>query len=179
MDYKQASTSNNSMKITILLSLIPDSLIAYVIMKLLGKGDWVSFIFIFLALEALYFARWIFQSIVASINFKMKKDQIIDEIYRTLKENDLPTPSEYNIDEEFPESYYQAVLNDNDLNEKVRMIAQASDTEIKTLRNIGNAQALFRLLKAHTAGIKKYKDTLKEQGDKDIDALFESMKDEN
>ena len=86
----------------------------------------------------------------------MNKDALISEIYKTLKENKFPEPEEYNFDEKFPESYYRAILSDTDLNEEIRMITQATDTEIRTMRNLGLLQPLFRLLKAHSEGIKKY-----------------------
>lgn len=147
---------------TIILSFIPDSIIAYVIMILLYEQSWKFFIYIFLALQLFYLIRWFFQSIIGWINFKINKSLLINEIYKTLKENKFPEPGKYNFNEKFPESYYHAVLNDTNLSEEIRMITQATDTEIKTMRNLGVLQSLFRLLKAHTEGIQKYQNHFKE-----------------
>jgi hypothetical protein len=141
---------------TIILSLVPDSIIAYAIMRLLDEQSWRFFIYIFLALQLFYLIRWVFQSIIGWINFKMHKDELINAIYKTLKENKFPEPEKYGFDEKFPESYYRTILSDTDLRVEIRMMTQATDTEIRTMRSLGLLQPLFKLLKAHSEGIKKY-----------------------
>lgn len=141
---------------TIILGFIPDSIIAYVIMRLLNEQSWNFFIYVFLALQLFYLIRWVFRSIIGWINFRMHKNELVNAIYKTLKDNKFPEPQVYDFDEKFPESYYRAILSDKDLPEEIRMITQATDTEIITMRNLGLIQPLFRLLNAHSESLKKY-----------------------
>lgn len=145
---------------TFVLSLIPDSLITYGIMIFFGKQGWESFFIILLVLESFYLIRWLFQSIVGWLSYIfIWKKNIVDGILTNLHSNKFPNPDDYGFSKSFPEGYYNAIINDRNLEKEVTDQARIYINEIWTLRNLGQLQAIFRILNAHGESISMYQNS--------------------
>jgi len=142
---------------TFILGLIPDCVIAYLIMVLLWDEKSLGvFIFIFIALQVLYLIRWIFQSIVGWVTFSMNKEKLIEGVYKELKEKKFPEPDKYTFDKSMPHHFYRLVANDLSVDVSTRISAQAMESEVNILRSVGQLQAMMRLTNIHSASLKQY-----------------------
>lgn len=117
-----------------ILTFLPDSMIAYGVMVVLGEEGFISFLIIFLLLQIFYLIRLIFQASVGRVFYVLVKENMIKKILASFKDKQFPSPAAYGFTRSFPEGYYREILKREDTSHVVQMAAQEHNTRLETLR---------------------------------------------
>lgn len=141
-----------------ILTFLPDSMIAYGVMVVLGEEGFISFLIIFLLLQIFYLIRLIFQASVGRVFYILVKESMIKKIFTSLKENQFPSPAIYGFSPSFPEGYYREILKRKDTSHEVQMTAQEYNTRLETLRDAWLLLWLLRIIHIHAKAIQRYQE---------------------
>lgn len=142
--------------ITFVGGLIPEMLLSYFVMRLMGEG-WSVFWFTYIAIQLFYLIVWLFRSIVSWVFYKfIWKTPLVESIYESLIERQYPNKGYCICDSGDVETFFEEMVFEPQLNIETRIHAASLSTRFNVLREFGNIQGLFRLQKATFIALKKY-----------------------
>jgi len=134
-------------------SLIPQPLIAYVVMKVLDES-WGAFWYAILAINGLQFVLWIVTTLITTIMYKIYfRKRLIENIYFELVRMKFPSDI-YHPGKGDSDNYYFEIANDDDIPCNIRLKAAAFYNEFN-VANLG-ILARMRLSESHDEAIARY-----------------------
>lgn len=158
------SKTNRLITLAVLISFIPDLIVAGLLTTFSTDKNFLVFLGILLALYAVYFLIWVKNSIWAWSLFLLNGKKQLSEVFlEYLKKNKYPEPDEY-LDDGI--EYLRNVSANESASVDVRIKASAECGALEALRSNGMMQQFIRSSMAIEDSIEKYKKTfpLKEDG---------------
>lgn len=113
-------------------SLIPQPLIAYVVMKVLNES-WGAFWYTILAINGFQFVMWAVNTFITTIMYKMYfRKRLVENVYIELERMKFPTAIYYPGKGD-SDTYYYEIAYDSDIPCNIRMKAAAFYNEFNRL----------------------------------------------
>ncbi|MCF7821445.1 MAG: hypothetical protein K9M17_03265 [Mariprofundaceae bacterium] len=84
---------------------------------------------VWIAIQVIKLTSWLIKTLISTTVYHLRKEMIIDSIAEMLAVYDYPSPGLY-VHSDYPEDFYQFVMNDEDMDERTRLHAAQSLGEI-------------------------------------------------
>jgi len=134
-------------------SLIPQPLIAYIVMKVLNE-DWGVFWYTIVAINVFQLIMWTVNTLITALMFKIYfKNRLVENVYNELIEYNFPT-SDFNPGKGNSDTYYFEIATDSDIPCNIRIKATTYYNEFNAI-GVG-ILANRRIHNIHEEALAKY-----------------------